>query len=79
MNHLLNAIQKCAHQCDDQWGGYLQPKEILALNDIVSIDKHYVEIAVDWKRNGLSGGRWVYFNANEKFQEMKGRHCYGTD
>jgi hypothetical protein len=76
MNHLHNAVRKCSHQYERNWGGYLLPKEILALRDLgVSIAQNYIDVAVDWKQNGVSGGRWTYFDLNDncekKFKILK--------
>jgi hypothetical protein len=73
MDHLLNAVMKCYYQYGRKWAGYLIPKEILALRDIgVKCDSHYIDIAIDWKRRGWNNGRWFYFEANKKFEDMKG-------
>ena len=67
MNHLHNAVRKCNYQGYGQhWGGYLLPLEVLALRDLgAHIDKHYVEWAIDCKRNGRMYGRWTYFNLDK--------------
>lgn len=73
MNHLQNAIRKCQSQYGGNWGGYLQPKEILALRDIgIKLHPKNVEIAIEWKRLGICGGLWAYFDANDEFKEIKG-------
>lgn len=73
MNHLLNAILKCRHSNGRVWDACLNPKEILALNDLgpLVIKDHDWEIAVYWKRKGISNRRWVVVTANDRFEELK--------
>lgn len=79
MNHLHSAIRKCSYQGHGlHWGGYLQPKETLALRDFgIDIDKYYIDIAIDRKRYGRCGGMWTYFNLDrnssveKEFKELK--------
>jgi hypothetical protein len=79
MNHLHNAIRKCSYQGHGQhWGGYLIPKEILALKDFgVHLYERDVELAIDWKRAGRAKGRWTFFNLDKnsavekEFKEIK--------
>lgn len=74
MNHLHNAIKKCRHEAGREWGGYLIPKEILALADLgVECRKDDVKQAVYRKQNGLNHGRWFYFIANKKFEILKSK------
>ena len=72
MNHLHNAIRKCNHQWKRHWGGYLLPKEILALRDFgVKMDQRYIDLAIDWKRNGRGGGLWTYFDLDQGHMEAE--------
>ena len=73
MNYLLHAVQKCSHNYKKNWGGCLGPKEILALRDAgCKIDPRDLDIAIYWKRSGINNGRWIHFDANEKFEKLKG-------
>ena len=74
MDHLQNAVKKCVRNYGKQWCGYLIPKEILALSEIVKIDSHYLDVAIHWKRSGVSGGRWVYFDSNKRFEKLLERY-----
>ncbi len=83
MNHLHSAIRKCSYQYGRNWGGYLQPKETLALRDFgVRIDSHYVDAAIYQKRKGIGGGRWTYFDLpkgkiEDEFKQLKeGLKCH---
>jgi hypothetical protein len=72
MNHLHNAIKKCSWEYRQTWCGYLLPKEILALNDFgVHLHERDIEIAKDWKRNGIGGGRWIYFTIDKNSKVEK--------
>ena len=72
MNHRYNAIKKCTRNHKREWCGYLIPKEILALKDLgVAIKIFDAEIAIDWKRRGVNNGRWIYFQANDEFEEIR--------
>jgi len=71
MNHLHNAVRKCTQPFKGMWCGYLNPKEILALNDIeVDSDERDITMALDWKRRGISNGRWFYFKPNKRFETL---------
>jgi len=64
---------KCYHQYKRHWAGYLIPKEILALRDIgIKCRDDYIDVAIYWKRKGWNNGRWFYFDANKKFERLKG-------
>ncbi|KPK10624.1 MAG: hypothetical protein AMJ56_07590 [Anaerolineae bacterium SG8_19] len=72
MNHLHNAIRKCSYQgYDRRWGGYLLPKEVLALRDFGVADLDNVDWAIDCKRSGIIYGRWTYFNLLKGENESK--------
>jgi len=74
MNHTLNAVKKCAHNFKKDWGGYLNPKEILALRDIgCDIDPRDINIAIYWKQKGISNSRWIHFEVNDEFEKIKGK------
>ena len=72
MNHRYNAIKKCSRNNGREWCGYLIPKEILALKSFgAGMDERDVDIAIHWKRTGINNGRWVYFTANDEFEEIR--------
>jgi len=74
MDHLYNAIKKCRHQYNRHWGGYLIPKEILALKELgVDCKGRGIELALDRKQRGINNATWFYFNANKKFEILKER------
>lgn len=70
MNHLHNAVRKCSHNFKREWYGYLLPKEILALRDLgIKLDSRYVDHAIYWKRHGISGGMWTYFDIHKGIEK----------
>ena len=72
MNHLRNAVQKCYRAFSPKWRGHLLPKEILALRDLgIELQESDIEIAIYWKRKGISGSRWIEFEANKRFKVLK--------
>jgi hypothetical protein len=72
VNHRYNAIRKCNRNRLREWCGYLIPKEILALKAFgIDIDARDVDTAIHWKRKGINNGRWIYFMANDKFEEVR--------
>ena len=68
---IMKIVKKCKVSNYPQWGGYLQPSEILALIELgVKVDKfnqYQIDRAKQKKTEGKSNPEWFYFYPNNAF------------